>query len=134
MAIGAEIAPAHPAPIGTIRVGAEMHGGVDRTTAPARHDNAWGWSGGGLRAGSGGVLTGVAVRPFDEAFKGFRLTAPLRPWRWGGQGGRARRGGVTGPHPMDLDAQPDKSNQRELLARIIHESQTRPSYSLRNVL
>jgi len=46
-----------------------MHGGVDRTTAPARHDDAWGRSGGGLRAGSGGVRTGVAVWLFDEAFK-----------------------------------------------------------------
>ena len=42
MAIGAEIAPPHPAPIGTVRVRAEMVGGVDYTTAPARHDEAWG--------------------------------------------------------------------------------------------
>jgi hypothetical protein len=36
MAIGAEIPPAHPAPIGTGRVGAEMHGGVNLAAAPPR--------------------------------------------------------------------------------------------------
>src|SRR5262245_28203385 len=36
MAIGAEIAPAHPAPIATIRVRAAMGGGVDLTTASSR--------------------------------------------------------------------------------------------------
>ena len=42
MAIGAEIAPAHPAPIGTVRVRAEMRGGVDLAAAPPRgHDARW---------------------------------------------------------------------------------------------
>src|SRR3954463_15929605 len=49
MAIGAEIPPSHPAAIGTVRVRAEMVGGVDRTPASARHDDAWGRSGGGGR-------------------------------------------------------------------------------------
>jgi hypothetical protein len=44
MAIGTEIAPAHPAPIGTVWVGAEMHGGVDLAAAPPCQDDA-GWRG-----------------------------------------------------------------------------------------
>jgi len=40
MAIGAEIAPAHPATIGTVRVGAEVRRGVDLAAAPSRHDEA----------------------------------------------------------------------------------------------
>jgi hypothetical protein len=42
MAIGAEIAPSHPAAIGTVRVRTEMVRGVDRPPAPARRDDA-GW-------------------------------------------------------------------------------------------
>ena len=42
MTVGTEIAPAHPAAIGTIRIGAEMHGGVDVTAAPSCHNNARG--------------------------------------------------------------------------------------------
>ena len=42
MAIGAEIAPAHPAAIGTVRVGAEMRGGVHLAAAPpCGHDAGW---------------------------------------------------------------------------------------------
>src|SRR5262249_38540263 len=42
MAIGAEIAPADPAAIGTVRVRAEMGGGVDLAAAPpCRHDAGW---------------------------------------------------------------------------------------------
>src|SRR5262249_60169548 len=44
MAVGAEIAPAHPAPIGTVRVGAKVHRGVDLAAAPPRGHHAW-WRG-----------------------------------------------------------------------------------------
>ena len=77
MAIGAEIAPAHPAVIGTVRVGTKMVGGVDYATAPARHDDARGWSEGGLRAGNGSVLTGVAGWFCGETRKGCGLTRAL---------------------------------------------------------
>src|SRR5262249_53258597 len=43
MAIGPEIAPADPAPIGTVGVGAEMRGGIHVAAASSRHDDAWGW-------------------------------------------------------------------------------------------
>jgi hypothetical protein len=44
MAIGAEIAPADPAAIGTVWVRAEMGGGVDLAAAPPRGHEARGWS------------------------------------------------------------------------------------------
>jgi hypothetical protein len=80
MAIGAEIAPAHPAAIGTVRVGAEMAGGVDLTPTSARHDDAWGWGCRGVGVGVARIGTGVAVRLGGEAHKGFRLAAALAPW------------------------------------------------------
>src|SRR5467141_2952207 len=88
--LGAEIPPTPPAPIRPVRVRAATVGGVDLTLAPARHDDAWGRSGGGLRAWSGGVRTGGAGWLFDEACKGFRRTVALRAWGWRGQGCRAR--------------------------------------------
>ena len=44
MAIGTEIAPAHPAPIGSVRVRAKVRRGVDLAAAPLRGHDAWGWS------------------------------------------------------------------------------------------
>ena len=44
MAIGAEIAPADSAPIGTVRVRAKMGRGVHLAAAAARHDDARGRS------------------------------------------------------------------------------------------
>ena len=43
MAIGPEIAPADPAPVGTVWVGAEMRGGIHLAAASSRHDDARGW-------------------------------------------------------------------------------------------
>src|SRR5215471_16007424 len=80
VAIGAEIAPAHPAPIGTVRVRAEVHRGVDLAVAPPCGYEARGWGFRGLWAGSGDVLTGVAVWLAGEARKRFRLAAALTPW------------------------------------------------------
>jgi hypothetical protein len=43
MAIGAEIPPSYPAAIRTVRVGAEMRGGIHVATAsPCGHDAGWG--------------------------------------------------------------------------------------------
>src|SRR5215467_5548971 len=104
MAIGAEIAPAHPAAIGTIWVGAEMVGGVDLAAAPSRWHKTRGRSGGGLWARVGGVRTGVTVRLVGEARKGFWLTLALGPWAWGLQCRRPHRSGLAGPRPMQHDA------------------------------
>src|SRR5439155_383725 len=77
MAIGAEIAPSRPSPIGTVRVRAEMAGGVDLAAAPSRRHDAWWRSCGGLRVRGGGVLTGIAVWLCGEARKGCGLTLAL---------------------------------------------------------
>src|SRR5260370_30163941 len=79
MAIGAEIAPSRPSPIGTVRVRAEMGGGVDLAAAPPRgHDARWRGPG-CLRAEVAGVLTGVAGRLMGASRKRFGLAAALWP-------------------------------------------------------
>src|SRR5262249_6686842 len=108
MAVGAEIAPADPAAIGTIRVRAEVHRGVELAAAPPRGDHARGRSGGGLWARVSGVLTGVTVRFGGEACKRFGGTVAL--WRWGWEC-RRTRGGVAWPQDMEHDTQPHQGDQ-----------------------
>src|SRR5262245_6157147 len=85
MAIGAEIAPDHPGPIRTGRIGAEMVRSIDLTAASARHDDARGWGGRGVWVRSTGVLTGVAVRLGGEALKRCEGAVALAPgWRQSG--------------------------------------------------
>src|SRR5262245_55411354 len=57
-AMGAEMAPAHPTPIGTLWVGAEMRGGIHLAAAPPRGHDARGRACGGLGARVGAVRTG----------------------------------------------------------------------------
>src|SRR5216683_2032562 len=103
MAIGAEIAPSRPSPIGTVRVRAEMRGGVDLASSPPRgHDARWRGAG-CLRAEVAGVRTGVAGRLGGEARKGCELTVALGHWGCGLRCRRARGGGVAGPRPMEYD-------------------------------
>src|SRR4029453_9588078 len=72
---------AHPAPIGTVRMGAEVHRGVDLAAASPRGHDMRGRSRGGVHAGVGSLLTGVAGRFVGEAGKRRGLTPAL--WRWG---------------------------------------------------
>src|SRR5262249_6358491 len=127
MAIGAEIAPADPAAIGTVRVGAEMRGGVDLTTAPSRHDDAWWRSCGGVQVGISGVLTGVAKRLGGMAHKGFRLAATHAArwcgWRWC----RLRSDTVAWPHPLEHETQPHQSDEHQLVVNERGEHGTIPS-------
>src|SRR3989442_13437271 len=106
MAIRAEVAPSHPSPIGTVRIRAKVRRGVDLAAAPSRRHEAWWRSCGGLRAGSGGVLTGVAVRLAGEARKGCGRTVALGPWAWGLRCRRTHSGGGAGARPPEHDAQP----------------------------
>ncbi len=129
MAMGPEIPPGDPAPIRTVRVRTKVRGGVDLAAAPPQGHEAWWRRCGGLRAGRGGVRTGVAVRLCDDACKGFRRTAPLRPWGWGGQGCRARGGGVARPRPLEHDAQPYECDQRELREEKRRHHGKTPSYT-----
>jgi hypothetical protein len=123
MALGAQIAPAHPAAIGTGRVGADMACGVDLTPAPARHDDAW-WRGcRGLWARVPGGLTGGAGRLVDEAHKGFRLAAARAPW-WR----RVSGGTVTRPRPLEHEAQPEQGKQHQLGEQESRDHGKTPSY------
>jgi hypothetical protein len=81
MAIGPEIAPADPAPIGTVGVRAEMHGGIHLAAAPPCGHDARGRGAGGLWTEVVGMRTGVAMWLGGEARKGFALTMAL--WHWG---------------------------------------------------
>jgi hypothetical protein len=81
MAIGAEIPPSDPAARGTVRVGAEMCGGIHVATAPPCGHEAGRWGAGCLCVGGAGVRTGVAGRLGGEARKGGGLTMAL--WLWG---------------------------------------------------
>jgi hypothetical protein len=111
MAIGAEIAPSHPAPIRTVRIGTAMGRGIDLTAASSRHHHARWRSAGGLWARVTAVLTGVAGRLYGEARKGLALTMVL--WHGGcGRWCRRTRGGVAGPHPLEHTAQPQHGDQR----------------------
>src|SRR5713101_7737957 len=132
MAIGAEIAPSHPTTIGTVRVGAEMRGGVDLTAAPSRgHDARWRGAG-CLRVEVAGVLTGVAVRLGGEARKGCDLTVALWHWGCGFRCRRAHGGGVAWPHPMEHEAQPHQGDQHQLVKKEMGDHGKTPSYRWRN--
>ncbi|HEY5868779.1 MAG TPA: hypothetical protein VI542_25000 [Candidatus Tectomicrobia bacterium] len=89
MAIGAEIAPAHPVLVPTVRIRAEMGGGIDLASSPPRGHDAW-WSCGGLRAGAVACSqvsqSGFVVRPAKGL--GSRL-------RFGSRGGGSAGGGHT---------------------------------------
>src|SRR5262249_56438373 len=97
MAIGAEIPPAHPAPIGRVGVRTEMRGGVNLTASPPRGHQAWGRGCGCLWARGTAVLTGLAMRLGGEARKGWGLMMALWPWVWWLRCRRTHRGGVAGP-------------------------------------
>src|SRR5262249_15609617 len=132
MAIGAEIAPAHPAPIGTVRIGAEVRRGVDLTSSSPRRYKTRGRRRGGVRARVRGVLTGVTVRLGGEACKGVRLAAALWWWGCGLQWRRARGSGVTWPHPLEHDAQPHQGDQHQLVEKELGDHGKTPSYRRRN--
>src|SRR5262245_47147171 len=103
MTIGAEIAPAQPAAIGTIRVGAEMVRGVDVVAEPQRHDEARRWGGRGVWVEGAHLCTVGAMRLGGEPRKGFGGTRALAPWgwelrcRWGQSAG-------AGPCPLEHEA------------------------------
>src|SRR6516162_2439110 len=108
MAIGVEIPPAHPAPVGTVRIGAEMACGVALAASPPGGHHARGRGCGCLWARGTAVLTGIAMRRGGEARKGGGLIMALGPWGCGLRWCRTHGGGVAWPHPLEHDAQPDE--------------------------
>ena len=109
--MGAEVAPSHPATIGTVWVGAKVHRRVDLAGAPPRGDDARGWSCGGLGARVSTVRTGVAVRLGGEARTGGGLTVALWYGGWKLRWRRAHGGGVAGPRPLEQEAQPHQGDE-----------------------
>src|SRR5262249_29447537 len=131
MAVGAEIAPADPAPIGTVRVRAEMQGGVHLAAAPpCGHDAGWRRAGGRWTEVAS-LRTGVAIRLGGEARKGHALTMALGHWGSGLEC-RRTRGGVAGPRPMEHDAQPYECDQRELVVKEMGDHDKIPSHRWSN--
>src|SRR6266446_7039547 len=131
MAIGAEIAPAHPTTRGTVRVRAKVHRGVHLAAAPPGRHDAWGRGAGCLWAEVAGVLTGVTMRLGGEPRKGCALTMAL--WPWGcGLGCRRARGGVAWPRPMEHDAQPYQGDQHQLVEKEMGYHGKTPSYKCSN--
>jgi hypothetical protein len=132
MAIGPEIAPAHPATIGTVWVRAAMRGGAHLAAAsPCGHDARW-RGGGCLWMEVAGMFTGVAVRLCGEARNGCGLTMALWHWGCGLWCWRARGSGVAWPRPLEHDAQPHKSDQHQLVEKEIGDHGKTPSYRWRN--
>jgi hypothetical protein len=117
MAVGAEIAPPHPAPIGTVRVRTKMRRGVHLAAAPPRGHDARGRGVGCLWAKVAAVLTGITVRLGGQARKGLGHTVALWHWGCGLRWRRARDGGVTRPHPMEHNAQPHQGDQPQLVEK-----------------
>src|SRR2546425_8530690 len=81
--IGTDIAEPDPAPIGTVRMRAEMPRGVHvARPSPRRHDTGWratGWLGYGLV----GLLTGGTEGLAGEARKRLRVAGALARWQDG---------------------------------------------------
>src|SRR5712691_470111 len=126
--VGTDIAEPDPAPIGTDRMGAEVRRRVHLARAPPRGHEAWWRSCGSLRAGGGGVLTGVAVRLLGESRKRFGLAAALGQWGCGLRCCRAHGGGVAWPRPMEHEAQPHQGDQHQVVKKEMGDHGKTPSY------
>jgi hypothetical protein len=84
MAMGPEIPPAHPAPIGTVRVRAEMVPGVHLALAATGGGDPWRWrSRGSDRGGRRGLRTRDTLGFVGETGKRFRLAGAWAPWQAG---------------------------------------------------
>jgi hypothetical protein len=117
MAIGAEIAPSDPAPIGTVRVRAEVRRGVDLAAAPPRGHEAWGRRCGGVRVGGGGVLTGSTGGLTGETRKRMRVAGALARWRQRLGWPLIPSGTLVWPGIMQHDAEPEESQEHQLVEK-----------------
>jgi len=128
MAIGAEIAPAHPAPVRTVRMGTAMGRGIDLTGASSRHHHTRWRRRRGLWSGSAGLLTGVAVGRVGETGKGLGLAAALsRWWRWL-RWRRACGSPITWPCAMEQQAQPQQGHECQLVEEQVGNHGKTPSH------
>src|SRR5262244_1036745 len=120
MTMRTEIAPAHPAAIVAVRIGAEMLRGVhlawpspaggDRRRWEGRWQSRW-----CLRR----LLTGRTVGLMGETRKRLRVAGALARGLGKRGRGQARCGAVIGPHPRQHDAQPQESQEQQLVEKQI---------------
>lgn len=113
MSIGADIAAAQPAMVGTIRLWTEVRVGVDSPSATpgATDDRRWEARRLGLRIGS--LCTGCAQRFVEESGEEFGLFSASASalTGLGGRCGRTRR--VVRPHDVHEEADQHESDQQE---------------------
>ena len=113
MSIGADIAAAQPAMVGTIRLWTEVRVGVDSpsATSGATDDRRWEARRLGLRIGS--LCTGCAQRFVEESGEEFGLfdASASALTGLGGRCGRTRR--VVRPHDVHEEADQHESDQQE---------------------
>src|SRR5215831_18567261 len=113
MPIGADIAAAQPAMVGTIRLWTEVRVGVDSPSATSGITDDRRWEAWRLGLRSGCLFTGCAQRFVEEAREGFGLfhTSASTLMGLGGRCGRTRR--VVRPHDVHEEADQHESDQQE---------------------
>src|SRR5215471_13894436 len=117
MAIGPDIPATYPATIVTVGGGAEVRRRVHLARAATRGDDTGWWGAGRLGARHSCLRTGLAVGLMGEARKGLRDPRALAGW-WHALGWPRDACGVTaGPGSMQHAAQPEKTQQHQLVEK-----------------
>src|SRR5439155_4241427 len=113
--IGADIAAAQPAMIGTIRLWTEVRVGVDSPSATAGVTENRRWEARRLGLRIGCLFTGCAQRFVEESGEGCGLfdASASALMGSGGRCGRTRR--VVRPHDVHEEADQHESDQQELV-------------------
>jgi len=94
-----------------------MPGGVDLARAATRGDDAGWWGAGRLWARHSGLRTGRAVGRAGEARKGLRDPRALAGWWYALGWPRDACGVTTGPGSMQHAAQPEQTQQHQLVEK-----------------
>src|SRR6266446_10708623 len=136
MLMGTDIAQPHPAPIGTGGLRAEMRRRVHLARAATRGDDAGWWGAGRLWVRHSGLRTGLAVGLVGEARKGLRDPRALAGWRYALGWPRDACGVTPGPGSMPHAAQPEQTQQHQLVEKEVgyhrvapfHGGETRALY------
>ena len=129
MAIGAEIPPADPAAIGTIRVWAEMVPGVHLALAATGGGDPWRWrSRGSDRGGRRRLLTRATMGLVSETSKRFWLAGALTA-RHDRLGWRSLcRSASAGPGNMQHEKYPEESQDDHQGEKLVWTHGVPPSY------
>src|SRR5215470_7272143 len=131
MAIGAEIPPAYPAMIGTVRVRAEMVPGVHLALAATGGGDPWRWrSRGSDRGDRRCLLTRDTLGFVGETGERFRLAGAWAPWQtelcWFLRGCRTG----TGPGKMQHEKDPEESQDDHQVEKLVWNHGVPPAYGV----